>query len=41
MSKGVNFLKKNKIKVYTGFGKINSDKTISIKGEGRIKNFWN
>ncbi len=34
MSKGVNFLmKKNKIKVYTGFGKINSDKTISIKGE--------
>ena len=34
MSKGVNFLmKKNKIKVYNGFGKINSDKTISIKGE--------
>ena len=34
MSKGVNFLmKKNKIKVYTGFGKINSDKTISIKGK--------
>ena len=33
MSKGVNFLMKNKIKVYTGFGKINSDKTISIKGE--------
>ena len=34
MSKGVNFLmKKNKIKVYTGFGKINSDKTISIKGD--------
>ena len=34
MSKGVNFLmKKNKIKVYTGFGKINADKTISIKGE--------
>ena len=34
MSKGVNFLmKKNKIKVFTGFGKINSDKTISIKGE--------
>ena len=34
MSKGVNFLmKKNKIKVFTGFGKINSDKTISIKGK--------
>ena len=33
MSKGVNFLMKNKIKVYTGFGKINSDKTISIKGK--------
>ena len=34
MSKGVNFLmKKNKIKVYNGFGKINSDKTISIKGK--------
>ena len=34
MSKGVNFLmKKNKIKVFTGFGKINSDKTISIKDE--------
>ncbi len=34
MSKGVNFLmKKNKIKVFTGFGKINSDKTISIKGD--------
>ena len=34
MSKGVNFLmKKNKIKVYTGFGKINSDKTISIECE--------
>ncbi len=34
MSKGVNFLmKKNKIKVYNGFGKINSDKTISIQGE--------
>ena len=34
MSKGVNFLmKKNKIKVYTGFGKINSDKTISIRSD--------
>ncbi len=31
MSKGVNFLmKKNKIKVYTGFGKINSDKSITV-----------
>ena len=34
MSKGVNFLmKKNKIKVYTGFGKVNNDKTINIKNE--------
>ena len=34
MSKGVNFLmKKNKIKVFTGFGEINSDKSISIKSE--------
>ena len=34
MSKGVNFLmKKNKIKVYNGFGKINFDKTISILDE--------
>ena len=33
-SKGVNFLmKKNKIKVYTGFGKVNNDKTINIKNE--------
>ena len=31
MSKGVNFLmKKNKIKVYTGFGKLEADKTITF-----------
>ncbi len=37
MSKGVNFLmKKNKIKVYTGFGKINPDKSISISSENDV-----
>ena len=38
MSKGVHFLmKKNKIKVYSGFGKLNSDKTITVtKDEKKI-----
>ena len=39
MSKGVNFLmKKNKIKVYTGFGKINSDKSITVTGNEKETN---
>lgn len=34
MSKGVNFLmKKNKIKVYTGFGKLEVDKTITVTND--------
>ena len=34
MSKGVNFLmKKNKIKVYTGFGKLEADKTITVTND--------
>ena len=34
MSKGVNFLmKKNKIKVFSGFGIINSDKTITVNND--------
>ena len=34
MSKGVNFLmKKNKIKVYTGFGKLELDKTITVTND--------
>lgn len=34
MSKGVNFLmKKNKIKVYTGFGKLETDKTITVTND--------
>ena len=34
MSKGVNFLmKKNKIKVYTGFGKLENDKTITVTND--------
>ena len=34
MSKGVNFLmKKNKIKVYTGFGKLEADKTITVTSD--------
>ena len=39
MSKGVNFLmKKNKIKVYTGFGKINSDKSITVTSNEKETN---
>ena len=39
MSKGVNFLmKKNKIKVYSGFGKLNSDKTITISNDEKTIN---
>ena len=34
MSKGVNFLmKKNKIKVYRGFGKLENDKTITVTND--------
>ena len=39
MSKGVNFLmKKNKIKVYSGFGKLNSDKTITVTNDEKTIN---
>ena len=39
MSKGVNFLmKKNKIKVYSGFGKLNSDKTITVTKDEKTIN---
>ena len=39
MSKGVNFLmKKNKIKVYSGFGKLNSDKTITVTKDEKTTN---
>ena len=39
MSKGVNFLmKKNKIKVYSGFGKLNSDKTITVTNDKKTTN---
>ena len=39
MSKGVNFLmRKNKIKVYKGFGKINLDKTITVIHEKESTN---
>ena len=39
MSKGVNFLmKKNKIKVYTGFGKINIDKSITVTSNEKETN---
>ena len=39
MSKGVNFLmRKNKIKVYKGFGKINLDKTINVIHEKESTN---
>ena len=39
MSKGVNFLmKKNKIKVYSGFGKLNLDKTITVTNDEKTIN---
>ena len=39
MSKGVNFLmKKNKIKVFSGFGIINSDKTITVNNDSEEHN---
>ena len=39
MSKGVNFLmKKNKIKVYSGFGKINLDKSITLTSNEKETN---
>ena len=38
-SVGVNFLmKKNKIKVYSGFGKLNSDKTITVTNDEKTIN---
>ena len=40
MSKGVNFLmKKNKIDVINGFGKILPNKIISVKNDGKIENY--
>jgi dihydrolipoamide dehydrogenase len=40
MSKGVNFLmKKNKIDVITGYGKISPNKHISVENNGLIENF--
>jgi len=40
MSKGVNFLmKKNKIDVINGYGKILPNKIISVENEGKIENY--
>ena len=40
MSKGVNFLmKKNKIDVINGYGKILTNKIISVENEGKIENY--
>ena len=40
MSKGVNFLmKKNKIDVITGYGKVQPNKTVSVENDGNTESF--